>query len=314
MQSVCWHVFLLLSAWHTLKKACYTRIKPCSLTAEFEKSSLTFLQLFVTPIHCCFGLSHFCLTSSCKLWMSRWEQQRDDMSSRTIWNSDTGLKEGHVLFWGVWAWVWGWRGDSPAPCPAVKIPLGLEEEAVECSWYESGLGLEIAKTPGMQLWAVMSGRRVCAHPYILVSTEIEIVKKKKETEESFVDACMCSCLCVHVSSWACLYLYMQGCFVYDALWPQLRSHARERNDIRTHFLFQGFRAYSFALLTRDVWNVRQVQITANDLPQGLVSLPVSWEQLCSERVCQEEVTASFCSGDFLSCPGQRGRLKCIEEP
>lgn len=47
----------------------------------------------------------------------------------------------------------------------------------------------------------------------------------------------------------------------------------------------------FRLTHRDVWNVRQNQITTSKLPQGLAGLPVSWEQLCSERACQAEMTA-----------------------
>lgn len=123
------------------------------------------------------------------------------MSSRTIWNADTGLKRSVLgcVRWSVW-------GGSPALRPALKMPLGLEE-AVECDWCESGLGLEIAKAWGMQLWAVMSRRRVCALLYLLV--------KKKQTEKSFVDVFMCSCLCVYVSPWTWLYLYMQCC------WPSI---------------------------------------------------------------------------------------------
>lgn len=149
------------------------------------------------------------------------------------------------------------QGTAQLGAQLWSCPLGLWE-AVECGWCESGFGLDKAR--GMQLWAGMSGRRVCTHPYLRVKR-----KRREENRETF-------CGFIYVFFFwfflhLCVYQFM-GMFVFihtmlfaTFYWPQLRPHLRERNIIRTHFLFEGS---GHALLLRspetsELWDRTRLQ-------------------------------------------------------
>ena len=166
-------------------------------------------------------------------------------------------------------WVWFWAGDSERP------------GACSC-----------------EQWCLGEGR-VHFHTYVLKEGE------KRKRRAHFLGAFMCFFFCVCVCVWEreCV-CQLMGMFVFIHATAEVPSQGKERHSGSFPVWGSGARSF-FASLTRDVWNVRLKQITTGDLPQGLVGLPVSWETLCSERACQAEMTASFCSGDFLSCPGLR---------
>lgn len=159
--------------------------------------------------------------------------------------------------------------------------------------------LEIAKAQGMQLWAVMSRRRVCAHPSC---------SNKGDRDHLWMHLYFLASVCVS----ACVCIYTCSA-VYDPLLATAEPPSQGKERHSDSFPVWRFRSHSCASLTGDVWNVRQDQITTSHLPQGLVGLPVSWVLLRSTRACQEGMTACFCSRAFLCCSGLKGRLKCTEE-
>lgn len=199
--------------------------------------------------HRCCGLW---LTPSCKLWTRHQEHEKDNLSSRTIWKTDTVLKEGYVPFQSVCNTVCTREAaTSPAQRPAVKLPLGLGE-TVECGWCESWFELEIAKAQGLQLWAAMSGWG-CVCPSWWNSRLICGVRLcvfASANVSAYGHVCIFTC-CLQASishSW--------GCHLREKGW---RSHS---------FPVWGLRASTFASPTGDVGNVRHNHITKGDLPQG----------------------------------------------
>lgn len=45
----------------------------------------------------------------------------------------------------------------------------------------------------------------------------------------------CLCVCQLMG----MFVFIHAVLFATLYWPQLRPHPRERNDIRTHFLFEG---------------------------------------------------------------------------
>lgn len=238
--------------------------------------------------HQCCGLW---LTSSCKLRTRHQEHEKDNLSSRTIWKTDTVLKEGYVPFQSICNTVCTREAaTSPAQRPAVKLPLGLGE-TVECGWCESWFELEIAKAQGLQLWAAMSGWGcVCPSWWnSRVICGVRLCVFASANVSAYGHVCIFTC-CLQASishSWGC--------------------HLRERDDVHTHFLFEvvGRALLPHPRETSGMWDTTILQKETS--LKDLASLPVSWEQLSFEQARQVEMTANFCSGDFLSCPGQRVR-------
>lgn len=191
----------------------------------------------------------------------------------------------------------GRQGSSPA----VKLPLGLGE-AVECGWCESGFGLEIANTQGMQLWAVVSGRRGCARPYPHV--------KRMSTEETVRSFVRCVSVCLPLLACQLMAMFV---FMHVVCKPLLATavppppHSRERNDIHTHFLFEGSgQARSpGSPETSGMWDTTRLQ-QATSLKDWLVGPSAESSFVLCEPV-RRRWQLTFCSADFLSCPGQRVR-------